>query len=262
MHQMSTSNQTYDNMSAQNLNLLEEVILQGDLKNLTPHERVVHYKKVCGSLGLNPLTKPFDYISLNGKLTLYARKDATEQLRKLQNISIEIADRQLVDDIYVVTARAKNGLGRVDESIGAVGVSGLKGEAKANAFMKAETKAKRRVTLSIAGLGMLDESEAPSVPGARIETLDLETGEVLSEKKNIIVPIKESIQENTLEEIKSYMEFLQLSDDDLNKMLSAAKGKKVEIKASSTLSEEQGQFILNLLDDQKKEEKEVSDAQA
>jgi hypothetical protein len=33
--------------------------------------------------------------------------------------------------------------------------------------MKAITKAKRRVTLSISGLGFLDESEVDSVPGAR-----------------------------------------------------------------------------------------------
>jgi hypothetical protein len=32
--------------------------------------------------------------------------------------------------------------------------------------MKCETKAKRRVTLSFCGLGMLDESEVESVPGA------------------------------------------------------------------------------------------------
>jgi hypothetical protein len=65
-----------------------------------------------------------------------------------------------------VTAQATDKTGRVDESIGAVPVENLKGEAKANAIMKGETKAKRRVTLSICGLGMLDESEVESVKGA------------------------------------------------------------------------------------------------
>jgi hypothetical protein len=41
----------------------------------------------------------------------------------------------------------------------------LKGDALANALMKAETKAKRRVTLSIAGLGWLDETELETVKG-------------------------------------------------------------------------------------------------
>jgi hypothetical protein len=58
--------------------------------------------------------------------------------------------------------------GRCDESTGAVSVSGLKGEALANAYMKAETKAKRRVTLSILGLNMLDESEVESMQSVTI----------------------------------------------------------------------------------------------
>jgi hypothetical protein len=44
--------------------------------------------------------------------------------------------------------------------------------------MKAETKAKRRVTLSIAGLGWLDETEADAVPGARPVAVDTDTGEI------------------------------------------------------------------------------------
>ena len=42
----------------------------------------------------------------------------------------------------------------------------LKGDALANALMKAETKAKRRVTLSIAGLGWLDETELDTIAQA------------------------------------------------------------------------------------------------
>jgi hypothetical protein len=61
--------------------------------------------------------------------------------------------------VLVVTARATMPDGRVDESIGALPIDKLQGEARANALMKCETKAKRRVTLSICGLGMLDESE-------------------------------------------------------------------------------------------------------
>lgn len=57
--------------------------------------------------------------------------------------------------------------GRQDESIGAVPIAALKGEALANAMMKCETKAKRRVTLSICGLGMLDETEVESVSSSQ-----------------------------------------------------------------------------------------------
>ena len=68
--------------------------------------------------------------------------------------------------MYIVTARAEAN-GRIDEATGAVSLELLKGENRANAIMKAETKAKRRVTLSFAGLGMLDETEIESIPGAQ-----------------------------------------------------------------------------------------------
>lgn len=158
--------------------LLEQVLLKGDLAGLAPAERVAYYRRVCESLGLNPLTRPFDYIILNGKLTLYAKRDAADQLRKRDGISIQIVSREQVGDLYIVTARATTTTGRTDESIGAVNLAGLRGEALANATMKAETKAKRRVTLSIAGLGWLDESEAGSTPDAIPAKVDTETGEI------------------------------------------------------------------------------------
>lgn len=142
---------------------VEAVLLGGDLSKLNSEQRLSYYQAVTKSLGLNPLTKPFDFITLNGKLTLYAKRDCTDQLRALRGISITISDRSTVADVYVVTARANTPEGRTDESTGAVSIKGLAGEALANAYMKAETKAKRRVTLSIAGLGMLDETEAQDV---------------------------------------------------------------------------------------------------
>lgn len=146
--------------------IIESVVAQGDLAKLTPAARTAYYQAVCRSLGLNPLTRPFEYLTLNGKLTLYARRDATDQLRARDHISVQITGRERLDDIYVVTACAKTPDGRSDESIGAVAIGGLKADALANALMKAETKAKRRATLSLVGLGWLDETEIETVPGA------------------------------------------------------------------------------------------------
>lgn len=162
--------------------IIERVMLVGDLAKLSPAERVSYYRQTCESLGLNPLTRPFEYITLNGKLTLYARKDATEQLRNRHNVSVAIVGRELVEGVYVVTARATLPNGRTDESIGAVAVEGVKGEARANSYMKAETKAKRRVTLSVVGLGWLDETEVSSIPDARPTVVDVSTGEILTGK--------------------------------------------------------------------------------
>lgn len=149
---------------------VEQAVIGGDLSRLKPEERVNYYRAVCNSLGLNPLTKPFAYINLNGKLTLYALKDCTEQLRAIHRVSLTIVNREVIDGVYVVTTHASRHDGRSDESTGAVSVEGLKGEAKANAMMKAETKSKRRVTLSVCGLGMLDESEVETIPAEPIDT--------------------------------------------------------------------------------------------
>jgi hypothetical protein len=139
---------------------IENVLIAGDLSKLTEEQRLTYFYKVCESVGLNPLTRPFEYMTFQGKTILYARKDATEQLRNLRNVAITKLERELIDDVFIITATAQLPNGRTDSSTGAVTVGHLKGEAKANAMMKAETKAKRRVTLSICGLGLLDESEA------------------------------------------------------------------------------------------------------
>ena len=157
---------------------LESVLISGALSNLSPSERMDYYQAVCNSLGLNPLTKPFAYMELNGKLTLYALKACTDQLREKHNISVVLTNKEFVEGIYVVTAMATMPDGRTDTDDGAKSVSGLRGDAYANALMHTVTKAKRRVTLSIRGLGMLDESEVESIPNARTQAVDIETGEI------------------------------------------------------------------------------------
>jgi hypothetical protein len=143
---------------------IAKVLLHGDLSKLNDQEKISYHAKVCESVGLNPLTQPFAYMKLSGKEVLYAKRDATDQLRRIHNVSIEITSREQFGSIYVVTAKARLPDGRIDESIGAVLNENLKGDALANAFMKAETKAKRRVTLCICGLGMLDETEIETIP--------------------------------------------------------------------------------------------------
>lgn len=170
--------------------IMEAVIAKGDLAKLTPDERVRYYNEVCRSMGLNPLTQPFSYITLNGKLTLYATRACADQLRKVNGVSLEIVSREVSDDILTVHVRAKLPDGRVDEDLGSVAFPAtLKGEARANAELKGVTKAKRRATLSICGLGWLDETEiadipagakrpAPPAPSVMLPPHDAETGEV------------------------------------------------------------------------------------
>lgn len=156
--------------------ILAQAVTENSLARLTKEQRMAYYLRVCNSLNLNPLTRPFEWLvsksKTGDKLSLYARKECTEQLRRRDNVSAEIVAREMLpNELYAVTCRATIPAGpgrdaRHDESIGAVSLKGLAGEARANAVMAAETKAKRRVTLSICGMGFLDETEVENIPGA------------------------------------------------------------------------------------------------
>src|SRR5690242_18361033 len=99
---------------------VESLVLYGDLNKLTPEGRILYYRKRCLDLGLDPLSKPFDLLVLNGKMVLYANKGCFEQLRASRKISIAIVSRERFDDLFAVTARATDFSGRSDEAIGAV----------------------------------------------------------------------------------------------------------------------------------------------
>jgi hypothetical protein len=150
---------------------LEAFVVRGDLSVLPPEAKATHYLSMCDRVGLDPTSKPFEYLKLNGKEVLYATKGAAEQLRKIHKVAVTITSRESINDCYIVTALATLPDGRTDESVGAVSIGGLKGDALCNAIMKAETKAKRRVTLSALGLGMLDESELDTIPADRFANM-------------------------------------------------------------------------------------------
>src|ERR1039458_4654286 len=75
-------------VQAPQISSYERALILGDLAGLKQEERLSYYKAVCESVGLNPLTKPFDYITLNGKMVLYATRACTDQLRKIHGVSV------------------------------------------------------------------------------------------------------------------------------------------------------------------------------
>ena len=160
---MSQSLTTTEPVSAQ---ALEHVLGTGDLSKLTTQQRVEYLVATCKSLGLNPLTRPIRFLSLNGQIQIYFTRDGTDQLRSSRNITLHVVDKSIDAGVFSVTVRARTKDGREDEDIGAV-VLPASGDSRANALMKAITKAKRRVTLSICGLGQTDESELDT-SGARV----------------------------------------------------------------------------------------------
>lgn len=206
------------------ISAVEKALMTNDLSSMTIEERGKFYNAICDSLGLNPLTQPFAYIEMpmeggGKKLVLYALKSCTEQLRKIYNISIKLTAKEITaDNILVIQAQAIEPNGRTDESTAAVWLSKyetqwdnyakrnkrtgaiipLQGEALANAYMKCETKAKRRVTLSICGLAFLDELEVESmkilreeeeITGAMIGQVD----KVVNTRKKIEVTVADDL---------------------------------------------------------------------
>jgi hypothetical protein len=148
---------------------IEELLATGNVAQFTPQEKVTYINKICEMTGLNPLTRPFEFVNFQGKTVLYARKDCTDQLRKIHGVSIKVTNQQVLDGLLTITVEATDKTGRTDSDMGALNIAGLKGDALANATMKALTKAKRRVTLSICGLGILDESELETIQGAHVD---------------------------------------------------------------------------------------------
>lgn len=182
--------------------VMEKVVAGGDLSKLSPKERMQYYHAVCESLDLNPLTRPFQFISFDGKMQLYASKDCTEQLRCKRKISILKIEKETIEGVFVYTAYAKAADGQEDVASGAVTIKGLTGKALANAFKISETQAKRRVTLSICGLGWTDESEVPDVPNAKPLNVDFETGEIINDPVPVLIDQSNPERETVISAIK------------------------------------------------------------
>lgn len=157
-------------LSKMHTDIIASLVINGDLSKLSQPQKLEYYGKVCERVGLDPMAQPFKIIKMQGKEVMYLDRSGAQQLNKLHEVSHTITSRELIKDVdvYQVTARASQPDGRFTESIGAVNIGGLKGDAYANAIMKAETKAKRRATLDLLGLGMLDETEVETIPGAEI----------------------------------------------------------------------------------------------
>ena len=144
--------------------VIESLVLRGDLSGLAPQDRARYYVQMCEGLGLNPSAQPFAFLRLNGKEILYATRGATDQLASIHRVNRKIIDGPKVIDlagtklVYAV-CEASLPNGRVETSTATVPLAD-----PVNVLMKCETKAKRRATLSILSLGLLDEMELETIP--------------------------------------------------------------------------------------------------
>ncbi|HCO14072.1 MAG TPA: hypothetical protein DIT46_07795, partial [Gemmatimonadetes bacterium] len=105
---------------------VEEALMMNNFERLPAEARVAYLHQLCESMGLNPLSHPFEFIKLNGRWTLYAKKGCTDQLRAVNGVNIEIVENTIHDHQVYVHVRATvpddrfpTGV-RSDEDIGVV----------------------------------------------------------------------------------------------------------------------------------------------
>lgn len=172
------------------LRAIESAFLENDMSKLDPGQRLTLYNQICNSIGLNPYSKPFQYINLSGRLVLYPTSECTKQLGMLYGLSYYQSDSKTEGNLLVVTVVAKTRDGREDFDIGTVDLRVWDNKKSAfrepnptemgNLYKKALTQAKRRVTLSLCGLGWLNAQidntkPAPAKPGSA--PLDVDVAE-------------------------------------------------------------------------------------
>jgi hypothetical protein len=158
----------------------------GDLRILEPHERVRYYRHLCAKLGLDPTFAPIQFVELDGKLRPYITRAGAEMLRAKHGVSTAILKSEIQGNLFIVLVRATTPDGRTEESVAVADLRDKRGNDLGNACLFAETKAKRRATLSLLGLGyFLDETEVLSIQGAKLNAFDPETGSVGEERKEV-----------------------------------------------------------------------------
>lgn len=162
--------------------IVESLVLDGDLGKMSAMQRVEYYVHRCRMLGLDPGEQPFEVINLNGKIRLYATKAGANALTRVNKLSVEIRSTTIDGSLVTVCARASDPSGRFADDVGVLDIDeeskGRMKMSRSNAMMKAVTKAKRRAVLALVGLGILDESEVDGMRGAQRVRLDVNTGEI------------------------------------------------------------------------------------
>ena len=237
--------------------VIDKAVMLGDMKQMDAKTRLAFYRAVCLSVGVNPLTQPFTALERQDKTVwLYANSVCAQQLAALHKISFEDPVRRhetvFGEPLYTVqiTARLPDGRALPAQSvvsltkkkkvqrgtwpdgnpkwIDALDEDGepllipLRGEALANAIMKADTKAQRRATLALIGLGwMQSDFEGQTV------TMNLQTGELMPDGR--MTPARRLLDQPS-EQTKSttaHIADLSGDQDDLQDALQRARGHMV-----------------------------------
>jgi hypothetical protein len=141
----------------------------GSLDQLSSAQLIEFRAKLINYLGLNKWTLPFRFYSdTSGGIYLYATKECCAQLRELRGISVINTTDYVRDDVLktiTIKITGVNKNGRTSIATGSVCYENSLPADYHNHIMWAETKAMRRLTLDLSGLGVLADIEVRDMQG-------------------------------------------------------------------------------------------------
>jgi hypothetical protein len=144
------------------------ILARGNIASLSEEDRTRYILALCEALSLDPRFKPIDLIpGQGGALVPYLNRGATDSLARREGIqrvtvvSPKVVDIDGVKCVLCIARATDTRTLRYEERTATMIMRD-----HANAYMRCETKAIRRATIAVLGIGMLDESELDGIRGA------------------------------------------------------------------------------------------------
>lgn len=162
--------------------IAQRAAMTGNLKALSNDERWQYYLAMCIHLDLDPVSRPFDWIDQEGRLTLYPNANCASQLADKMGLSFPEYKAETIGEVYIFRVKAVAD-GRECWATGAVPM-GKSADQIARAIKKAETQAKRRAALSMGGLALTESDEIQEIGGVVFEQAIIGQSADLREIKN------------------------------------------------------------------------------
>jgi len=151
-----------------------EQLIRGDVSNV-PREALLRYIfTFCERVGISPLAVPFSLMKTQAGMRLVANRNFYDAVASKYSVSRECVGEGFFEGtkLYFTRYRATTPDGRVTEDMALVDTAGLNGNDLANAIMKAHTKGRNRATRAHLGFPFPDETEAETVAGATVVSIE------------------------------------------------------------------------------------------
>jgi hypothetical protein len=140
-----------------------------------PRDALLRYiYTFCERVGVSPLAVPFSLMKTQRGMQLVANRNFYDAVANKYCVSRECVSEGFFEGtkLYYTRYRATTPDGRVTEDMALVDTAGLNGNDLANAIMKCHTKGRNRVTRAHLGFPFPDETEAETVPGASVLSIE------------------------------------------------------------------------------------------